>query len=91
MLVIRPSKFNDQLFEDDKYENIASVETGRTTILGGWGIPMSLKGGWVWNLWGSCVVLRKGILEIATDDADRLTDFLHRRLSAQESTLKEDR
>ncbi len=42
-----------------KYENIVKVETGRTTILDGWGIHMSLRGGWVWNLWGrNCVVLR---------------------------------
>jgi hypothetical protein len=42
-----------------KYENIMKVETGRTTVLDGWGIHMSLRGSWVWNLWGRyCVVLR---------------------------------
>lgn len=62
-----------------KYDDIISAEIGRTTILDGWGIHMSLRGGWVWNLWGrDCVVLqmRKGILRIGTDDADKLADFL---------------
>ena len=66
-----------------KYENIVSVETGRTTILDGWGIHMSLRGGWVWNLWGrNCVVLqlRKGILRVGTDDAVNLVEFLNARL-----------
>jgi hypothetical protein len=72
-----------------KYENIVSVEVGRTTILDGWGIHMSLRGGWVWNIWGrDCVVLRlrKGILRVGTDDADRLSEFLNLRLSDQEPT-----
>lgn len=74
-----------------KYEDIVSVETGRTTILDGWGIHMSLRGGWVWNIWGrSCVVLRlrKGILRLGTDDADQLAAFLNRQLSEQESSLE---
>jgi hypothetical protein len=65
------------------YEDIVSVETGRTTILDGWGIHMSSRGGWVWNLWGrDCVVLclRKGTLRIGTDDADGLAEFLKSRL-----------
>lgn len=40
------------------YTNIASVEIGRTLILDGWGIHYSIRGGWVWNLWGrNCVVV----------------------------------
>lgn len=72
-----------------RYENIVSVEAGRTTILEGWGIHMSFRGGWVWNLWGrDCVVLRlrKGILRVGTGDADKLSEFLNRRLSDQEPT-----
>ena len=72
-----------------KYENIVSVEIGRTTIVDGWGIHMSLRGGWVWNIWGrDCVVLqlRKGILRVGTDDADQLSEFLNRRLSEQKPT-----
>ena len=62
-----------------KYEEIVSVEVGRTTILDGWGIHMSLRGGWVWNLWGrDCVVLRlkRGVLRVGTDDAENLARFI---------------
>jgi hypothetical protein len=48
-------------------------------ILDGWGIHMSIRGGWVWNLWGrDCVVvhLKKGTLRIGTDDAANLEVFL---------------
>lgn len=74
-----------------KYENIVSVEVGRTTILDGWGIHMGFRGGWVWNIWGrDCVVLRlrKGILRVGTDDADQLSAFLSRRLFDQEPTSR---
>ena len=70
-----------------RYADIMSVETGRTTIVDGWGIHMSFKGGWVWNIWGrDCVVLRlrTGILRVGTDDARQLADFLNGRLSTQE-------
>ncbi|MCP4859496.1 MAG: hypothetical protein GY903_33940 [Fuerstiella sp.] len=72
-----------------QYADIMSVETGRTTILDGWGIHMSFKGGWVWNIWGrDCVVLqlRKGLLRIGTDDARQLADFLNVRLASEEHT-----
>lgn len=66
------------------YTDIVSVDTGRTTLLDGWGIHMSLRGGWVWNLWGrDCVVLdlREGVLRVGTDDAERLSDYVKTRLS----------
>lgn len=66
------------------YADIRTVETGRTTILDGWGIHVSLRGGWVWNIWGrDCVVLRlrKGTLRVGTDDVAGLTEFLRCRLS----------
>jgi hypothetical protein len=66
-----------------RYEDILSVEIGRTTILDGWGIHMSLRGGWVWNIWGrDCVVLRlrKGILRVGTDDAEKLARFLEEKI-----------
>jgi len=47
---------------------------------------MSLRGGWVWNLWGrDCVVLqlRKGILRVGTADAENLADFLDQKISTQ--------
>jgi hypothetical protein len=41
------------------YCDIVSVEAGQTTLLDGWGIHWSLRGGWVWNIWGrDCVVIR---------------------------------
>jgi hypothetical protein len=71
-----------------KYGDIVSVEAGRTTILDGWGIHVSLKGGWVWNIWGrDCVVIRLrngGILRIGTDDTENLLSFLAKRLGEKE-------
>lgn len=69
-----------------RYDDIISAKIGRTTILDGWGIHMSLRGGWVWNLWGrDCVILqlRKGILRVGTDDAVNLADFLNQKISTQ--------
>ena len=69
-----------------RYDDIISAEIGRTTILDGWGIHMSLRGGWVWNLWGrDCVVLqlRKGILRVGTADAENLADFVNQKISTQ--------
>ena len=69
-----------------QYDDIISAKIGRTTILDGWGIHMSLRGGWVWNLWGrDCVILqlRKGILRVGTDDAVNLADFLNQKISTQ--------
>lgn len=65
------------------YDRIVSVEAGRTTILDGWGIHLSLKGGWVWNIWGrDCVVVRLNngrVLRIGTDDTANLVHFLAQR------------
>lgn len=66
------------------YADIVSVETGRTTMLDGWGIHFSDRGGWVWNLWGrDCVVLSlsKGTLRIGTDDGERLAEYVKNRLT----------
>ena len=65
------------------YADIEQVEVGRTTILDGWGIHYSIRGGWVWNLWGrDCVVVhfkKGGVLRIGTDDAEGLAGFLTTR------------
>jgi hypothetical protein len=37
------------------YIEIEKVEVGRTLIVDGWGIHFSIRGGWVWNLWGGIV------------------------------------
>ncbi|HWE04175.1 MAG TPA: hypothetical protein VG326_17345 [Tepidisphaeraceae bacterium] len=68
---------------DIDYRDVLSVEVGRTTTLDGWGIHLSLKGGWVWNIWGrDCVMVRLkngGVLRIGTDDAENLAQFLTKR------------
>ncbi len=66
-----------------RYADIAGVEVGRTLILDGWGIHYSVRGGWVWNLWGrDCVVVHLksgGVLRIGTDEAENLVRFLEYR------------
>lgn len=63
-----------------RYADIEAVEVGRTLLLDGWGIHYSVRGGWVWNLWGrECVVVRfrdGRTLRIGTDDAENLAAFL---------------
>lgn len=67
------------------YNEIKSIETGRTFLLDGWGIHLSIRGGWIWNLWGrDCVVLhlKKGTLRIGTNDAENLAEFLAKRIGS---------
>ena len=68
-------------------DDIEKVEVGRTMILDGWGIHYSVRGGWVWNLWGrDCVALRLkngGVLRIGTDDASNLAGFLEGKIARQ--------
>lgn len=62
-----------------RYAAIQSATVARTTIWDGWGIHYSIRGGWVWNLWGrDCVEvkLRRGRLWIGSDDAANLAKFL---------------
>jgi hypothetical protein len=66
-----------------QYSDIVAVEVGRALLLDGWGIHMSIRGGWVWNIWGrDCVVLhlKKGTLRIGTDDAKNLAGFIEQRI-----------
>jgi hypothetical protein len=67
-----------------RYADIGSVEVGRTLLLDGWGIHLSVRGGWVWNLWGrACVVVHfkdGGTLRVGTDDADNLVSFLRGKI-----------
>jgi hypothetical protein len=68
------------------YADIEKVEVGRTLILDGWGIHYSIRGGWVWNLWGrDCVVVHlwKGVLRIGTDDAESLAKFLEGKVGQE--------
>ena len=70
-----------------RYADVDSVEVGRTLWLDGWGIHYSIRGGWVWNLWGrGCVVVGfrdGGKLRIGTDDAERLAEFLWSKLQGR--------
>lgn len=70
-----------------RYADIGSVEVGRTLFVDGWGIHYSVRGGWVWNLWGrECVAVHfrdGGTLRIGTDDAEQLAAFLRSRLTEQ--------
>ena len=62
-------------------EAVRDVAVDRTTLLESWGIHMSPRGGWVWNIWGrDCVVihLERGTLRLGTDDAANLEAFLRR-------------
>lgn len=67
-----------------RYADFRSVEVGRTLLLDGWGIHFSIRGGWVWNLWGrACVVVHfknGGTLRIGTNDAENLTGFLRNKV-----------
>ncbi len=69
-----------------RYEDIDDVEIGRTTILDGWGVHISLRGGWVWNIWGrDCVLLRlqRGRkLWLGTDEPNELCHFLQGKLAS---------
>jgi hypothetical protein len=71
------------------YDDIERVEVGRTLLLDGWGIHYSVRGGWVWNLWGwDCVVVHLksgGVLRIGTDDAVNLDRFLEGEVTRQEA------
>ena len=68
-----------------QYSDIVKVEVGRTLLLDGLGIHMSIRGGWVWNLWGrDCVVVHfrnGGVFRIGTDDAENLAGFLEGKIS----------
>ena len=70
-----------------RYAEIESVEVSRTSLLQGQGIHWSIRGGWVWNLWGhDCVAVRfnkGGVLRIGTDEAWNLADFLERKVGGR--------
>jgi hypothetical protein len=67
-----------------RYEDIEKVEVGRTTLLSSWGIHMSPRGGWVWNIWGwDCVVIHRkdgAVRRVGTDDAENLARFVSAKM-----------
>lgn len=67
------------------YRDIQSVEVVRSSLMDGWGIHWSSKGGWIWNLWGrDCVMLQldRGVLIIGTDRPQELHAFLEQQVSS---------
>jgi hypothetical protein len=66
------------------YADIRAVEIGRTTLLDGFGLHWSVRGGWVWNIWGwDCVVVRHGSTTfVGTNDAENLAAFLRTKFAA---------
>ena len=71
------------------YDDVTAVDLGRTTLLDGWGIHLSLRGGWVWNIWGwECVVIhrRRGVVRVGSDDAENLAGFLKCRIAEAETS-----
>ena len=71
-----------------RYSDIQSVERARTTLLDGWGIHYSVRGGWVWNLWGfECVTIHfhnGKKLHLGTDDSHALAAFLSQQATPAE-------
>ena len=67
-----------------RYEDIEKVEVGKTTLLDSWGIHMSPRGGWVWNIWGwDCVVIHRkdgAVRRVGTDDAENLARFVSAKM-----------
>ena len=64
-----------------RYNEITSLGRDRTTIMEGWGIHKSFRGGWVWNIWGrDCVVIaHSGTTRVGSDDVENLLAFLSSR------------
>jgi hypothetical protein len=65
-----------------RYEDMRAVEVGRTTLLDGWGIHISPRAGWVWNIagWDCVVILHGGKTWVGTDDAENLAGFLKAKI-----------
>lgn len=70
------------------YSEIVSTEISKTSFLDGWGIHYSIRGGWVWNIWGfRCVLIQlpKQKLWIGTDQPERLNDLLLSKIAVRSS------
>lgn len=67
------------------YRDIASAKVTHTTLLDGFGIHYSLRGGWVWNIWGyPCVHLqfRKGQMWLGSNEPEKLLAAIQKKLNA---------
>lgn len=77
------------------FGEIESAQTGRTTLLEGWGIHLSPGGGWVWNLWGrDCVDLQLTggrRLRVGTDDPEGLLRGVRSRIGGEDDEASSPR
>jgi hypothetical protein len=68
------------------YDDIRTVEKGRTTFVDGWGIHWNPWVGSLWSIWGfDCIVIRlkRSSIRVGTDDPDGLAGFLQGRIADQ--------
>lgn len=66
-----------------RFDEIASVESGRTALIDGWGIHYMPARGWTYNIAGrDCVEMAvKGrTVRVGTDDVEGLMEFLRGRV-----------
>lgn len=71
------------------YAKMRAASVARTTFWDGWGIHWSLRGGWVWNLWGyDCVEIQldRGKVFVGTDQPKLLSEFLQSRIAETPAT-----
>jgi hypothetical protein len=69
-----------------RFADITALETGRSSLVDGWGIHWMPGRGWTYNIWGfRCVKLRLGskTVRIGTDDPEGLATFLRARLAGK--------
>ena len=68
-----------------RYDAIAGVEVGRTSILDGWGLHYMPCRGWTYNIWGfACVkfTLGRKIIRVGTDDAEGLAKVIRKKVGS---------
>ncbi len=64
------------------YSDIESSRVTHTTLLDGFGIHYSLRGGWVWNIWGyPCVhlKLKKGQIWLGSNEPEKLQAWIEKK------------
>lgn len=75
------------LRKEVRYEDIHSVEQGRTAWIDGWGVHTFPGRGWTWNVWGrDCAELtvNGSTLRVGTDDPEGLVSFIEERIGSRD-------
>ena len=65
------------------FSDIVSAKVSHTTLLDGFGIHYSLRGGWVWNIWGyPCVhlQLKKGQIWLGSNEPEKLLSTIQSKV-----------